>query len=123
RLTSLLEEICARHRRYRDYTRQELREALAETIACFPVYRTYVRPGSDPPADRDVRYVDQAIGRARRERSDIDPELLDFVRDLLLKRVGGVLETELAMRFQQLTGPAMAKGVEDTAFYRYHRFI
>ena len=123
RLTSLLEEICARHRRHRDYTREELREALKETIACFPVYRTYVRPGSAAPADRDVRYIDQAIDRAKRERGDIDPELLDFLRDLLLKRVRGVLETELAMRFQQLTGPAMAKGVEDTAFYRYHRFI
>src|SRR5690606_26386102 len=65
----------------------------------------------------------EAIERAKRERADIEPELLDFLRDLLLKRVRGVLETELAMRFQQLTGPAMAKGVEDTAFYRYHRFI
>ncbi|HEX6996067.1 MAG TPA: malto-oligosyltrehalose synthase [Gammaproteobacteria bacterium] len=123
RLTSLLEEICARHRRYRDYTRDELREALKETIACFPVYRTYVRPGADDVAAADVRQVDDAIARAKRERPDIDPELLDFLRDVLLKRVGGVLETELAMRFQQLTGPAMAKGVEDTAFYRYHRFV
>ena len=123
RLTSLLEEICARHRRYRDYTRDELREALEEVTACFPVYRTYVPPGSDGVRDADVRYVDEAIARAKRERPDIEPELLDFVRDLLLKRVGGVLETELAMRFQQLTGPAMAKGVEDTAFYRYHRFV
>src|SRR5690606_27088808 len=49
--------------------------------------------------------------------------LLDFLRDLLLARVGGLFETELAMRFQQLTGPAMAKGAEDTAFYRYHRLV
>jgi (1->4)-alpha-D-glucan 1-alpha-D-glucosylmutase len=123
RLTSLLEEICARHRRYRDYTREELREALKETIACFPVYRTYVRPSSDVVSDSDARYIEQAIASAKREREDLDPELLDFIHDLLAKRVGGVLETEFAMRFQQLTGPAMAKGVEDTAFYRYHRFI
>jgi len=123
RLTSLLQEICARHRRYRDYTREDLREALKEVVACFPVYRTYVRPGPDRVTDADVRSVGLAIERAKRERADIDPDLLDFVRDLLLKREGGVLETELAMRFQQLTGPAMAKGVEDTAFYRYHRFI
>src|SRR5690606_12683634 len=123
RLTSLLEEICARHRRYRDYTREELREALKETIACFPVYRTYVRPASDAVSEADARHIDEAIERVKRERADVDPELLDFIRELLLKRVPGVRETELAMRCQQLTGPAMAKGVEDTAFYRYHRFI
>jgi (1->4)-alpha-D-glucan 1-alpha-D-glucosylmutase len=123
RLTGLLEEVCARHRRYRDYTREELREALKETIACFPVYRTYVRPSAERIAATDVRRIDQAIERAKRHREDIDHDLLDFLRDLLLLRVRGMLETELAMRFQQLTGPAMAKGVEDTAFYRYNRFV
>ena len=123
RLTGLLEEVCARHRRYRDYTRDALREALKETIACFPVYRTYVRPAAEKVSPDDARRVEQAIERAKRNRDDIDDDLLDFLRDVLLLEVGGVLETELAMRFQQLTGPAMAKGVEDTAFYRYNRLV
>ncbi len=123
RLTSLLEELCSRHRRHRDHTRAELRAALTEVVACFPVYRTYVRAADEEIAAADARHIDEAIDRAKREREDIDSELLEFLRDLLLKRMPGVLETELVMRFQQLTGPAMAKGVEDTAFYRYHRFI
>jgi (1->4)-alpha-D-glucan 1-alpha-D-glucosylmutase len=57
------------------------------------------------------------------ERPDLDPELFRFLKELLLLRIDGSLEGELAMRFQQLTGPAMAKGVEDTAFYRYHRLV
>src|SRR5690606_8682730 len=123
RLTGLLEEVCARHRRYRDYTRDALREALKETIACFPVYRTYVRPAAEKVSPDDARRVEQAIERAKRNRDDIDHDLLDFLRDVLLLEVAGVLEAELAMRFQQLTGPAMAKGVEDTAFYRYNRLV
>lgn len=123
RLTGLLEEVCARHRRYRDYTREEIREALKETIACFPVYRTYVRAGAGGVSSADRRHVEQAIERAKRNREDIDHDLLDFVRQVLLLDVEGMLEAELAMRFQQLTGPAMAKGVEDTAFYRYNRLV
>jgi len=122
RLIVLLEEICAGERRYRDYTRGELRAALEEIIACFPVYRSYVRRG-EPPSAVDVEHVEQAIARAKETAPEIDPELLDLLRDVLLLRKEGALETELALRFQQLTGPAMAKGVEDTAFYRYHRLI
>src|SRR5690606_1280082 len=110
-LTSLFEEVCSRHRRYRDSTRAELRAALKETVACSPVYRTYVRPSSERIAPADVRHVEQAIERAKRQRDDIDHDLLAFLQDLLLMRVRGMLETELAMRFQQLTGPTMAKGV------------
>ncbi|MFO7285332.1 MAG: malto-oligosyltrehalose synthase [Gammaproteobacteria bacterium] len=123
RLTSLLEEITARHRRYRDYTREELREALKETIACFPVYRTYVRPAAERVSPDDARHIEQAIERAKRNRADVDCDLLDFLRDILLLEMDGMLEAEFAMRFQQLTGPAMAKGVEDTAFYRYNRLV
>jgi (1->4)-alpha-D-glucan 1-alpha-D-glucosylmutase len=54
---------------------------------------------------------------------DLDPALFDFFADLMLLRVRGPVEADLVMRFQQLTGPAMAKGVEDTAFYRYHRLV
>ena len=122
RLVSLFVDICERHRRYRDYTRQELRDALRETAVQFPVYRSYVATADAVGAD-DERHVGQAIEAAMAARSDLDPELFQFLEDLLLLRISGSREGELALRFQQLTGPAMAKGVEDTALYRFHRLI
>ncbi len=122
RLTALFLAICERRRRHRDYTRHELHEALREVAAGVPVYRTYVRHPDGAVSDADRRYVTAAVERAARERADLDPELLRFLGDLLLLREPGTLEGELAMRFQQLTGPATAKGVEDTALYRFVRF-
>ena len=123
RLTSLFVAVCEQHRRHRDYTRNDLRQALHETAACFPVYRSYVRSAPAQVSDADQESIEQAISTAIAERGDIDPELFHFLREILLLRVSGPLENELAMRFQQLTAPAMAKGVEDTAFYRFHRLI
>ncbi|MHC5537276.1 malto-oligosyltrehalose synthase, partial [Singulisphaera rosea] len=121
RLTSLLIQICERQKRYRDYTRRELNALLREVIACFPVYRTYVCEETGQVTARDTRYVFEAIEAVKERRADIDVDLLDFLRDLLLLRVRGPLESELVMRFQQNTGPVMAKGVEDTVFYNYNR--
>ncbi|HEY4596326.1 MAG TPA: malto-oligosyltrehalose synthase, partial [Thermoanaerobaculia bacterium] len=77
--------------------------------------------------DLDRRSVDEAIAGAKARRSDLPADLFDFFRDLLLLEIrgpgGSQAESELVMRFQQLTGPAMAKGVEDTAFYNFHRLI
>jgi (1->4)-alpha-D-glucan 1-alpha-D-glucosylmutase len=123
RLTNLFRAICDRHRRHRDYTRLELQEALTEVAACMPVYRTYVRPDQDEILERDRVYLDEAIEAAKGHRIDLSPDLFDFFRDLLLLKVRGDLETELVMRFQQFTGPAMAKGVEDTTFYVFNRFV
>ena len=122
RLTALFVRVCEAHRRHRDYTRHELREALRETAAAFPVYRSYVRPGR-PPTEDDVAHVDAAVEDVRRRRPDLDPELPGFLGDLLLLRVPGTAETELAVRFQQFSAPVMAKGVEDTAFYTYARLV
>jgi (1->4)-alpha-D-glucan 1-alpha-D-glucosylmutase len=123
RLTALFLGICEHHRQHRDYTRHELHEALREVMACFPVYRTYVRASLGQVGDDDVRYVTEAIDAAQRQRPDLDARLLHFLRDLLLVRVQGELESDLVMRFQQLTGPVMAKGAEDTAFYCYNRLV
>src|SRR5439155_19090228 len=73
--------------------------------------------------EADACHVNQAIDAVKKLRPDIDIDLLDFLRDLLLLRVQGKLESELVMRFQQHTGPVMAKGVEDTVFYRYNRLV
>jgi (1->4)-alpha-D-glucan 1-alpha-D-glucosylmutase len=123
RLTSLFVDICERHRRHRDYTRYQLREALCETAVAFPVYRSYVSASRKVVRQEDKACVTQAIERALEERPDLDPNLFRFLKDLLLLSVGSRLEGELAMRFQQLTGPAMAKGFEDTALYRFHRLV
>ena len=130
RLTGLFVEVCERNRRYRDYTRHELHEALREVAACFPVYRTYVRPAGASVTDDDVAHVEAAVAAAAARRPEIDAELFGFLEDLLLLRHRpeaapglpapvGEVEAELVARFQQFTGPVMAKGVEDTAFYDY----
>ena len=123
RLTALLGQICERHRRHRDYTRHELHEILREMIAHFPVYRTYVRAELGQVSEDDTRAITQAVDTAKANRPDLDKDLFDFFRDILLLRVRGDLETTLVMRFQQLTGPVMAKGVEDTAFYCFNRLV
>jgi (1->4)-alpha-D-glucan 1-alpha-D-glucosylmutase len=123
RLTALFVDICERHRRHRDYTRHELHEALREVTACFPVYRTYVRAEAGVVTDDDARVINGSIENAKANRPELDAELFDFFRDILLLRKRGQLETELVMRFQQLTGPVMAKSVEDTAFYSFNRLV
>ena len=123
RLTNLAIEICERHRRYRDYTRHELHETLRELIAAFPVYRTYVVPGGAAPSPDDIAHVEEAAKLARARRPDLDGELFEFLVDILLGRHRGTAEHELVARFQQVTGPVMAKGVEDTTFYTYNRLV
>jgi (1->4)-alpha-D-glucan 1-alpha-D-glucosylmutase len=122
RLTTILVAICERYRRQRDRIRSELWDAVRELATAFTVYRTYVHPGT-PPSDSDVRQVALAVEEALRRRPDIDPELLGFISDLLLLKLPGSLEAEFVARFQQFTPAVMAKGVEDTAFYRYHRLV
>jgi (1->4)-alpha-D-glucan 1-alpha-D-glucosylmutase len=125
RLAEVFLRVCESHRRFRDFTRFELREALAETAACFPVYRTYAQPGGTV-SESDDRAIREATAAACGNRPDLPAELFDFLRDLLLLQVRGKEggpESELVLRFQQLTGPAMAKGVEDTAFYQALRLV
>lgn len=123
RLTELLVEVCEDDRRHRDYTRHELHEVLVAVVARFSVYRTYFRADQTDVNPEDAHRVNEAIGLAKANRSDLDPELFDFLHKILLLEVKGPLQTEFALRFQQFTGPVMAKSLEDTAFYRYNRFI
>jgi (1->4)-alpha-D-glucan 1-alpha-D-glucosylmutase len=99
-----------------------LRDALVETLVCFPVYRTYVRADEGELAEDDRIYVTEAVARARARRPDLD-EPLDLLGELLLLEQGGEASADFVLRFQQLSGPVMAKGVEDTVFYRYLRFV
>ncbi len=121
RLTGMFMDVCEHRRRHRDYTRHDVHQAIRELVASFPVYRTYVRAKEGEVAGADIECVSAAIAQAKQHRPSIDPELFSFLEDVLLLRVRGDLETEFVMQFQQFTGPAMAKGVEDTAFYCYNR--
>ncbi len=110
----------------RDYTLSSLRDALREIVACFPVYRTYI--ASSQVSSRDRNQVLKAVAEARRRSRAADLSVFDLVRDVLLGDIalGKPLPFQeqalrLAMKLQQYTGPVTAKGVEDTAFYRYHR--
>lgn len=121
RLSDLLVSVCETNRRYRDYTRHELHEALREIVVAFDVYRTYVRPGEGGVADGDRATIGRAVARAIEHRPDLEEDLFVFIGRVLILDVPGYHATELALRFQQLTPAVMAKGVEDTALYRYLR--
>ncbi len=123
RLTQLLVDICEQRRRYRDFTRHELHEAVKALLVAFPVYRTYVDADAGTIEPTDIAVIERALSRAAAQRRDLDPDLWELLGSLLTLKLTGPLETELVARFQQTSGPVMAKGVEDTAFYRYQRFV
>jgi (1->4)-alpha-D-glucan 1-alpha-D-glucosylmutase len=111
-------------RRTFDFTINVLRDALTEIVAAFPVYRTYIT--SEGISQQDRRYVDWAVTQAKKRSTAADTSAYDFVHDALLLNLEGPDEyRELAiafvMKFQQYTGPVMAKGMEDTALYIYNR--
>ena len=123
-LAHRLNRISERHRRSRDFTLHALGIALREILACFPVYRTYVREGY--VSDRDRQVICRAAAQAKRRNPAIDAAVFDFVRDVLLLArpaeldEAGRRERELFVgRVQQMASAVMAKGIEDTAFYRY----
>ncbi|MBI4286776.1 MAG: malto-oligosyltrehalose synthase [Chloroflexi bacterium] len=112
---------------YRDFTFRSLRKGVREVIACFPVYRTYLSASGDAVDERDRAVIDRAIAEARRRNPALEAELFDFLRNVLLLQYspdmseeGRCEQRQFVMRFQQVTGPVMAKGMEDTAFYIYN---
>jgi (1->4)-alpha-D-glucan 1-alpha-D-glucosylmutase len=122
RVTRLAAALCERARRHRDHTHRDLRNAVHALVGAYDVYRTYARPGESTTAT-DRRVVARAVDRATRDHPEVDAELLSFLGSIAAGDVAGEPEAELTWRLQQLTAPVMAKGVEDTAFYRYHRLI
>jgi (1->4)-alpha-D-glucan 1-alpha-D-glucosylmutase len=113
-----------------DFTRRILHRALRATVACFPVYRTYL-DATGALSDADRGRIFSALAAARELERDLDPSVFDFLEHLLTgalvsaPRSGFSRHAALrcAMKFQQFSGPVMAKGLEDTAFYRYNRLI
>jgi len=126
-LGNMVDRLSEQNRWYRDFTLEALARAVRETIACFPVYRTYLAPGR-PVRDEDRQVVERAVAAAKRRNPVIEESVFNFVRDILLFRFPENLDeearaahTDFVLKFQQATGPIMAKGVEDTAFYIYNR--
>lgn len=113
-------------RRSFDFTINVLRDALSEVVAAFPVYRTYIT--AEGVADQDRRYIERAISGARENSAAADESVFDFIHRVLLLEIDGPegYRDEVrafVMKFQQYTGPVMAKGMEDTALYRYNRLV
>ncbi len=142
-------QLCKFNWSTRDFTLYNLRSALMEVVASFPVYRTYVTKDA-PISKKDREYLDWAIRRAKRKSPVTDPSIFNFIQSALvlefkpegylltpapgasdaeamdadtLQTTFQTLMIRFAMKFQQYTGPVMAKGLEDTSFYRYNRLI
>ncbi|MCL4371437.1 MAG: malto-oligosyltrehalose synthase, partial [Chloroflexi bacterium] len=132
-LAHQLKRIASRHRKTRDFTLGSLTFALREVIAALPVYRTYIATddSEDHAVDpRDRSYVESSVREAKRRNPRTSGSIFDFIGDILLLRWPDeeYEEDRAALlnfihRFQQNTGPVMAKGVEDTTFYTYNRLI
>ncbi|MBF9194703.1 malto-oligosyltrehalose synthase [Microvirga terrestris] len=123
-LVSDIKAIADASRRTRDYTTSALRQALVEIVATFPVYRSYLKDGE--PAAEDVRLIEKTIEAARTSSTLPDQTVHDFIASVLLGRSQDSNPEDVrrfCRRFQQLTGPVMAKSLEDTLFYRYGRLI
>jgi (1->4)-alpha-D-glucan 1-alpha-D-glucosylmutase len=125
-LGNLLYRIAQDDRHTRDFTRHGLLDAITETVACFPVYRTYVTPQDVSAEDR--RYVEWAIAQAARRSPNTRADLYAWLHDTLLlepaprmSAEARIERNEFTRRFQQYTAPVMAKGMEDTSLYIHNR--
>ena len=126
-LGNMLDRLSEKNRWYRDFTLEALARAVRETIACFPVYRTYLAPGQ-PVCEEDRQAIERAIAVAKRRNPATEESVFNFLRDILLFRFPKNLSEQareehmdFVLKFQQVTGPIMAKGLEDTVFYIYNR--
>jgi (1->4)-alpha-D-glucan 1-alpha-D-glucosylmutase len=127
-LATQLARIAKGDRNACDFTFNSQRSALAQIVSNFPVYRTYVA-GCESSAE-DARYVNWAVGIAKKRSDAPDPSIFDFIQDVLLAgQAKGKSEAyqnavcTFAMKFQQYTSPVMAKAMEDTTFYQYNRLV
>ena len=123
-----LNKISEQSRHTRDFTLNSLTKSIVDVIAHFPVYRTYINTFT--VTERDRHYIDAAVTRAKRHNPAISASVFDFIHDVLLLNFSDNMSGEykqswldFVKRFQQITGPVMAKGVEDSAFYVYNRLV
>jgi (1->4)-alpha-D-glucan 1-alpha-D-glucosylmutase len=124
-----LNRFSERNRHYRDFTLNLLVYAMREIIAAFPVYRTYVNGREPDVTAHDRRYIEYAVTEAKRRNARHPGVVFDFIRGLLLKKADYIPEEDrgehlkFVSKFQQVTSPVTAKGIEDTALYIYNRLV
>ena len=128
-LSHQLDRITERNRRYRDFTLSNLRHAIREFIASLVIYRSYTTSDARV-SDRDRHFIELACEQAKLVNQRISEDIFDFIRDTVLLRNLDQFPPgdrprilDWVLRFQQVTGPIMAKGIEDTAFYVYNKLI
>src|ERR1051325_8885868 len=121
-LTRSVCRLAASHPLYRDLSRPAIEGALEGLIVFLPVYRTYIECGN-PLTDADRKVVELSKAKCRDELSEYYQPAVDLVVEAWTTKCGGEEGDKFRTRLQQLSGPVMAKGIEDTAFYRYHRFL
>ncbi|WP_372985424.1 malto-oligosyltrehalose synthase [Marinobacter sp.] len=123
-LANLASSVAQTNRYTRDFTYHALRDALAEAVACFPVYRTYITQQQINKDDR--RYVHWAIVQAKKRSPAADIQIFDFLENLITLNLPEAVNSRVirfTLRFQQYTAPVMAKGMEDTLFYAFNRLV
>jgi (1->4)-alpha-D-glucan 1-alpha-D-glucosylmutase len=125
-LSNLLCQIAKRDRHTQDFSAKQLKKALIEIIAFFPVYRTYIDRETKELHPEDHKFIEAALNKTKTRSKFVDPLVMDFISSVLMCQNEAHLSEErvaerrlFIMKFQQLTGPVMAKGLEDTSFYRY----
>ena len=123
RLTDLALQCCDASLAARDHSRREIRLALEALLASMPVYRTYAsnRPDGASPEDRAIIDIMTKAAAAIVPTSAV--AVVEYLGRLLDGGRHGDPYDEFVARFEQLSGPAMAKGVEDTVFYRFTRLL
>lgn len=121
-----LNQLSEKNRHTRDFTLNSLTNAIKEAIAFFPIYRTYIKPSE--VTERDRRYIEIAVSKAKRKTPAMNESVFDFLKDVLLLKYPENFKDadqrewlDFVMKFQQVTGPVTAKGLEDTTFYIYNR--
>jgi (1->4)-alpha-D-glucan 1-alpha-D-glucosylmutase len=129
-LANKLNIISEMDRHTRDFTLRQLQLAIEFVVASFPVYRTYIESEDENLKKRDIQYIKDSVTKAKHRNSEISPQIFDFIQEVLLGKFSDDLSVkarrlreEFVLRFQQLTSPIMAKGLEDTAFYIYNKLV
>ncbi len=123
-----LNRLSEKNRHTRDFTLNSLTNAIKEVIAFFPVYRTYIKPSE--VTERDRKYIEIAVSKAKRKNPAMSESVFGFLTNVLLLKYPENFKDadqrewlDFVMKFQQVTGPVTAKGIEDTTFYFYNRLI
>jgi (1->4)-alpha-D-glucan 1-alpha-D-glucosylmutase len=123
-----LNRFSERNRHFRDFTLYSLISTLKDVIACFPVYRTYI-DAEHPVSDADRARIETAVRCAKRRAAAVTRVVFDFVERVLLKETpvatteGCEERARFIGKFQQITSPVAAKGIEDTVLYNFNRLL